>query len=564
MNLGIKVTWPAGLWMNSTADIIMNIFSELWYDVIWDNEYQSLIKWWLNWFDLFISNNKKVLSKKVDIIIAFDDKNLKNTIPSLKEGWFIIVNKKFSEKLKENIDFSKYTLLDLDIKDKYDNTYLLWILAKLLALDESLILSKIQKVFSRKWDTVVSYNQNIVSNIYKDYDLKAHFKVESIWEPKKILYWNKALTLWAIDCWLEYYSAYPMTPASTILSEVINSKKVTFLQAEDEIAVVNSALWASFTWKRAMVWTSGWGFALMTEALSFAVQAEFPIVTVLSQRAWPSTWTPTFHEVWDLNFALNPTFWDFEHIVMYPSTLEETYYYWWLALNLADKYQSVVMFLMDKQSSEMHWTVWKLDIPEIDRWKMLENPPEDYKRYKLTDDWISPRVKVGTPNWDFIATSYEHDEFWATSEDSEMKLKMTEKRFKKLENFFEREWIKWYEIYTSNIPSQPSFKSKGRGFPKKMLVVTSYTSYVAKEFVNNNPEFWLIIVKFLKPLDERLLEDIKKLDEVIFIENNYSGQLENYITKEFWLKFVDTLKISNIRKYDLYPFYIEDFEQLIK
>jgi 2-oxoglutarate ferredoxin oxidoreductase subunit alpha len=38
-----------------------------------------------------------------------------------------------------------------------------------------------------------------------------------------------------------------------------------------------------------MVATSGGGFALMTEALSFAIQAELPIVVVLSQRAGPST-----------------------------------------------------------------------------------------------------------------------------------------------------------------------------------------------------------------------------------------------------------------------------------
>jgi 2-oxoglutarate/2-oxoacid ferredoxin oxidoreductase subunit alpha len=99
-----------------------------------------------------------------------------------------------------------------------------------------------------------------------------------------------------------------MTPSSTILSEIIKSKKVPFLQAEDEISVINSALGASFTGTRSMVGTSGGGFALMTEALSFAVQAEIPITAVLSQRAGPSTGTPTFHEQGDINFALNPTF----------------------------------------------------------------------------------------------------------------------------------------------------------------------------------------------------------------------------------------------------------------
>lgn len=549
MDLAIKITWPAGKWMNSTADIIMNIFSELWYYIIWDNEYQSLIKGGLNWFDLFISDNKESISKYVDVIISFDDKNLQNVLPSLKKWGYIIINKKFSDKLKDKVDFSDHNLLELDIKDKYDNTYLLWILSKLLSLSEGLVLSKIEKIFSRKWETVVKYNQNIISDIYKDYILEPAFKIESIWESRTIIYWNKALALWAIESSLEYYSAYPMTPASSILAEVINSKKVTFLQAEDEISVINSALWASYTWKRSMVWTSWWGFALMTEALSFAIQAEIPIVTVLSQRAWPSTGTPTFHEAGDLNYALNPTFWDFVHIVMQPSTLEEAYYYWWYSLNLADKYQSIVILLMDKQSSELHWTVSKLEAAEVDRWLMIDNPSKDYKRYKLTESSISPRVKVWTKDWDFIATSYEHDEYWATTEDSELKVKMTEKRFKKLDNFFEKEWIHWYKIINPEA--------------KKMLFLSSFTSYVAKEFVKQNPEFGIIIIKIIKPLDERMLLLIKKLDELIFIENNYSGQMENYVTKELWLKFLDNLKISNIRKYDLYPFYIEDFNELI-
>jgi 2-oxoglutarate ferredoxin oxidoreductase subunit alpha len=65
-----------------------------------------------------------------------------------------------------------------------------------------------------------------------------------------------------------------------------------------------------------------------------------------------------------------------------------------------------------------------------------------------------------------------------------------------------------------------------------MLIITSFTRYTAEHFVKNNPEFGLIIIKFLKPLDERLRLEIEKLEEIIFIENNYSGQIENYITKQ--------------------------------
>ncbi|MDR2640677.1 MAG: hypothetical protein LBC61_05180 [Candidatus Peribacteria bacterium] len=65
---------------------------------------------------------------------------------------------------------------------------------------------------------------------------------------------------------------------------------------------------------------------------------------------------------------------------------------------------------------------------------------------------------------------------------------------------------------------------------------------------------------------------------MIFVENNYSGQLENYIVKEFGLSTPipqplspsqeerggneSLLKISHLRKYDLMPFYLEDFNSL--
>jgi 2-oxoglutarate ferredoxin oxidoreductase subunit alpha len=76
-------------------------------------------------------------------------------------------------------------------------------------------------------------------------------------------------------------------------------------------------------------------------------------------------------------------------------------------------------------------------------------------------------------------------------------------------------------------------------YAKKMIITTSFISYTAREFVKNNPDFGLIIIHFLKPLDERLLEELKGKEEVIFLEYNYSGQLENYIVKELGLKFVD-------------------------
>ena len=36
MNKNIRITWPAWLWINTTSDIIANIISDLWYNVLTD------------------------------------------------------------------------------------------------------------------------------------------------------------------------------------------------------------------------------------------------------------------------------------------------------------------------------------------------------------------------------------------------------------------------------------------------------------------------------------------------------------------------------------------------
>ncbi len=365
----------------------------------------------------------------------------------------------------------------------------------------------------------------------------------------QITYGNKALAYGAIASELEFFAAYPMTPASTVLSEIVNSKKVNYIQAEDEIAVMNIALGASFTGARSMVATSGGGFALMTEALSFAAQAEFPIVAILSQRAGPSTGTPTYHEQSEISYALVPTFGGGDHVVLIPSTMEEAYSMGGQALNIAQKYQTTVIILTDKQFSEGKVTITELKPAPVDRGKLITDPGDGFKRYEFTDDGISPYVRVGTPNGDFIATSYEHDEYGATTEEMEMKVAMTEKRARKLQDFYTKEGIMGYRVVNPTA--------------KKMILTFSLTSYTAEAWVRENPEWGVIIITCLKPIDARLREVIVGLDRVVFVESNYSGQLEDYVTKEFGLRFVDGLEISHIRKYDLMPFFYEDFDRLL-
>lgn len=199
--------------------------------------------------------------------------------------------------------------------------------------------------------------------------------------------------------------------------------------------------------------------------------------------------------------------------------MEEAYSMGGQALNIAQKYQTTVIILTDKQFSEGKVTVTELKPAPVDRGKLTDNPEDGFKRYALTDDGVSPYVRVGTPNGDFIATSYEHDEYGATSEEMEMKVAMTEKRARKLQDFYTKEGIMGYRVVNPKT--------------KKMILTFSLTSYTAEAWIRENPEWGVIIITCLKPIDARLRDVIVGLDRVVFVESNYSGQLEDYVTKEF-------------------------------
>ena len=102
---------------------------------------------------------------------------------------------------------------------------------------------------------------------------------------------NNAIALGAIAGGLDFYSAYPMTPATSIMTYL--SKKQSEIgivvdQAEDEIAAINFAIGASYAGARAMTGSSGGGVSLMVEAFGLAGITETPVVVVDSQRPGPA------------------------------------------------------------------------------------------------------------------------------------------------------------------------------------------------------------------------------------------------------------------------------------
>jgi len=81
----------------------------------------------------------------------------------------------------------------------------------------------------------------------------------------------------------------PSTGVLAFLAKYAKDLDIIAEQAEDEIAAINMGLGAWYAGARAMVTTSGGGFALMTEGVSLAGMIESPMVIHLAQRPGPAT-----------------------------------------------------------------------------------------------------------------------------------------------------------------------------------------------------------------------------------------------------------------------------------
>jgi len=96
----------------------------------------------------------------------------------------------------------------------------------------------------------------------------------------------------AITARVGYFAGYPITPATEIMERIstrFQEVGAVFMQMEDEIASICSCIGASWAGVKAMTVTSGPGFSLMQEGISYAATTETPVVVVDAQRAGPST-----------------------------------------------------------------------------------------------------------------------------------------------------------------------------------------------------------------------------------------------------------------------------------
>jgi len=251
---------------------------------------------------------------------------------------------------------------------------------------------------------------------------------------------NAAIVKGALDAEIDTFFGYPITPATTIMERLATEmpkRGGRLLQTEDEISAIAATIGAGYAGSRAATATSGPGFALMTEMMGLGAIAEVPSVIFVSQRGGPSTGMPTKTEQSDLNLAVFGAAGDGQRIVLAPTNVEGCYKCAGKAFEMAEKYQTPVVVLLDLYLSNRYEAValptrnpFAADCSKKIPKRRVQGP---YKRFELTKDGVSPRAVPGDEGAVHAVTGLEHNELGRPNDSPDMHQAMSDKRHRKLD-----------------------------------------------------------------------------------------------------------------------------------
>jgi 2-oxoglutarate ferredoxin oxidoreductase subunit alpha len=515
--LSILIGGKAGDGIRQAGQTLARLLNRFGYRIFFYDDYPSLIRGGHN-FSIIRASKKKILAhkEKVDLIVALNQDAVEKHKHRLNPGGVILYDSKKVEAQGVGVDFMGL-VKELEGAPIMRNTAALGALAKVLNIEWPIL----EKVIKDTIEKEVDLNLKIAQSAYNQVE-KAGFSIPNLNQKMlPLVSGNEAIALGAVQGGLNMYIAYPMTPASAILhylAEHEDDLGVVTIHPESEIGVALMALGAAYAGAKTMVGTSGGGFALMTEALSLSGQGEFPIVFVVSQRPGPSTGVPTYTMQGDLSFVIYSGHGEFAKLVLAPGDAEEAFYLTGLAMNLAWKFQIPCFVLSDKHLSE---SIFSFDA-DPDKVKpeepLLWNGQGEYKRYLVTQNGISPLAFPGNPAAMVKATSYEHDEYGITTEESEQIVRMQQKRLRKKKTM-EEELARYEQV-----------KVYGDLESKTVLLCWGSTKGACIEAAE---ELGLKVVQplVLEPLPiESLKKVLSHADKIIDVEVNTTGQLAKLLS----------------------------------
>jgi len=558
----VKIGGQAGQGVKSIGLMFAKIATRSGYYTYNYTEYPSLIRGGHNVMQVNISTQEVGCpSKNTNLLVALNQQTIDLHLVELVPGTGVLFD-------SESLDVSKVSkeallfgvpLLKLASEaggsELLSNTVALGAAVSLLNGSSELLKALITEEFTSKGSEILTANQKAaelgfswVRENFTDKIKQILMPLDQV-TPKMVINGNDAVVLGAIAAGMNFAAIYPMSPISGMIQCLANHQEeynYIYKQPEDEIAAINMAIGASVAGARSMTATSGGGFCLMTEGLGLAGITETPVVIVSGMRPGPATGLPTWSDQGDLQFMLHASQGEFPRFVLAPGDTQETFDLTMQAFNLADKYQTPVMILIDKNICENEAS---LNLPDLssykeDRGKQVLAREENYQRYALSSDGVSTRSIPGVGNY-FITNSYAHDTEGFSIESVEERNNQMEKRMNKLQT-----------CITNDMPEPKIY-----GPIEADLTIVSWGSNkgVIMEALKQLPNVNFLHITWMSPFPKDFVQKfLGGAKKIIDIECNYNGQLASLIKEQTGIEIDDKLL-----RYDGRPFYTEEIVEKV-
>jgi len=552
-DISILIGGKAGFGIDKSSLVIASILNQLGYSIYVYRDYPSLIRGG-HTFSIIRASDGSIASHKdkIDILLALNQDTVNLHKARLSGGSVVVYD---SDSIKPETVDGPWKAMPVPLagivkaeggQEIMRNVCIIGAMAKAAGVSWQIAEGVLRRHFPKEIDV----NLKIAERGYTA--SQEAFKIDQLNNPpRSLLSGNEALALGLINGGLDAYLAYPMTPSSPILHSLAGLAGefgLKVIHPESEISVMLMALGFSYAGKKVAVGTSGGGFCLMTEGLSFSGMAELPVVVIMGQRPGPSTGLPTYSSQADLHFVLNAGQGEFPRFLVAPGDAEEAYYWAGVSLNIASKFQVPAIILSDKNMGE---GTYVFDLAKAAGNFREESPAEwdgkgEYKRYLNTSGGVS--LLAFPPDKDAVikVNSYEHDEMGITTEDPEATVKMQDKRLRK-ETLIKDE-LKRYE----------TVKIYGNKRSETVLLCWGSNKGVCEEVAKKlNVKAVQVVVLSPFPV-EKLKDALAGANKIIAVESNATAQLVRLINS-----FGSGVH-GKVLKYDGRPFSVEELTKKIE
>jgi 2-oxoglutarate ferredoxin oxidoreductase subunit alpha len=226
--------------------------------------------------------------------------------------------------------------------------------------------------------------------------------MEVLGMAKVLMKGNEAIAEGALRAGCRFYAGYPITPQSEILEYMaknMEDRGGVFIQGESEISSISMVWGASAAGVRSMTSSSGPGFSLKQEGISFIASYCLPAVIVNVVRYGIGCGDVTPGQDSYLQAVKGGGHGDYRLIVLAPATVTENAQLTYEAFDLAEKWRNPVLVLADGVMGQM---VEQCELPEA-----KEHDP-DQCDWAIKGRPLTEKSNKAT-NWNY----YIGDEAWA-------------------------------------------------------------------------------------------------------------------------------------------------------